>query len=54
VFCSASEEIYKAGQANGASGGSSQQPGANANGSDKKDEAVTDVDFEEVKDDKKK
>jgi molecular chaperone DnaK len=56
VWHAASEEIYKAQQANGAAaGGSSEQPGASAsNGSDKKDEAVTDVDFEEVKDDKKK
>lgn len=50
----ASEEIYKAQQAqqaSGATGGSSEQPGATAGG---KDDAVTDVDFEEVKDDKKK
>jgi molecular chaperone DnaK len=54
----ASEEIYKAQQqqqAAGGSGGSSEQPGGNGhNGESKKDEAVTDVDFEEVKDDKKK
>ena len=55
VWQAASEEMYKAQQASGAAGGSSEQPGASAsNGSDKKDEAVTDVDFEEVKDDKKK
>ncbi len=55
----ASEEIYKAQQqqqgAAGGSGGSTEQPGGNGhNGEAKKDEAVTDVDFEEVKDDKKK
>jgi molecular chaperone DnaK len=54
VWHAASEEIYKAQAANGATGGSSEQPGANASGESKKDEAVTDVDFEEVKDDKKK
>jgi len=52
VWQGASEEMYKGQAANGASGGSSQQPGANAEA--KKDEAVTDVDFEEVKDEKKK
>ena len=53
----ASEDIYKAQQAQqttGASGGSSEQPGANAGNADKKDGEVTDVDFEEVKDEKKK
>lgn len=52
VWQAASEEMYKAQAASGASGGA-QQPGANG-GEGKKDEAVTDVDFEEVKDDKKK
>ena len=53
----ASEEIYKAQQAQQASGasGGAQQPGGNGhNGEAKKDGEVTDVDFEEVKDDKKK
>lgn len=53
----ASEEIYKAQQAQGqGAGDKGEQPNANAqtNGEAKKDEAVTDVDFEEVKDDKKK
>ena len=54
VWHAASEEIYKAQQASGATGGSSAQPGANAGAGNGKDEAVTDVDFEEVKDDKKK
>ncbi|HET7818612.1 MAG TPA: molecular chaperone DnaK [Bacteroidia bacterium] len=52
----ASEEIYKAQQAqqaSGASGGSAEQPQANANTGGGKDGEVTDVDFEEVKDDKK-
>jgi len=53
VWHAASEEIYKAQQASGATGGSSEQPGASANPSDSKDGAVTDVDFEEVKDEKK-
>jgi len=55
----ASEEMYKAQQATAQPNG---QPNAEANGNAngqtngeaKKDEAVTDVDFEEVKDDKKK
>ena len=60
VWHAASEEIYKAQQAAqpGAGGSGTEQPQANgnghANGDAKKDEAVTDVDFEEVKDDKKK
>ena len=50
-------EIYKAQQTQQQPGGGqpgAEQPHANGNGEAKKDEAVTDVDFEEVKDDKKK
>jgi molecular chaperone DnaK len=50
VFSAASEEMYKAtqeAQANGTSGG------AQDNSSSTTDAEVTDVDFEEVKDDKK-
>ena len=58
VWHAASEEIYKAQQAAQPGAGGTEQPHANgnghANGDAKKDEAVTDVDFEEVKDDKKK
>ncbi|MBI4931543.1 MAG: molecular chaperone DnaK [Bacteroidetes bacterium] len=60
VWHAASEEIYKAQQAQqqntSGSGSGTEQPNANGqtNGEAKKDEAVTDVDFEEVKDDKKK
>lgn len=61
VWHSASEEIYKAQQAQqqpGAGGSGPEQPNANGNeptnGANGKDGAVTDVDFEEVKDDKKK
>jgi hypothetical protein len=58
VWHTASEEIYKAQQAAQPGAGGTEQPHANgnghANGDAKKDEAVTDVDFEEVKDDKKK
>ena len=62
VWHAASEEIYKAQQAQqpgGAGGSGPEQPNA-ANGNEQpdgangKDGAVTDVDFEEVKDDKKK
>ena len=48
VFASASEEMYKAAQqaqSNGSGNGHDQGKGA--------DQDVTDVDFEEVKDDKK-
>jgi molecular chaperone DnaK len=55
VWQAASEEMYKATQDQNT--GSAQNPGANANpghdGEAKKDEEVKDVDFEEVKDDKK-
>jgi molecular chaperone DnaK len=52
----ASEDMYKAQQAaQPGAGGEQPQPNGNANGNaNGKDEAVTDVDFEEVKDDKKK
>ncbi|MBI3503103.1 MAG: molecular chaperone DnaK [Bacteroidetes bacterium] len=54
----ASEDIYKAQQQGQGTGdkGTSEQSHTNGqtNGETKKDEAVTDVDFEEVKDDKKK
>ena len=57
----ASEDMYKAQNANAANGnanGANAGADANANGSTneeaKKDGEVTDVDFEEVKDDKKK
>jgi molecular chaperone DnaK len=54
VFHKASEEMYNAGQAQGAQGpqgGGEQSQGGNSNSSEgaKKDEEVTDVDFEEVK-----
>jgi molecular chaperone DnaK len=59
AWTAASEDIYKAqqtqqqAQPNGQANGSAE-PNAQANGHDKKDGEVTDVDFEEVKDDKKK
>ncbi|PZX12845.1 molecular chaperone DnaK [Breznakibacter xylanolyticus] len=46
VFQAASQEMYNASQAQG---GSAQQPQGDAAGSQKKDDEVTDVDFEEVK-----
>ncbi len=51
VFQKASEEMYKATQGQGAPGAenASSQPNAGSTGNAKKDEEVTDVDFEEVK-----
>ncbi len=51
VFHKASEEMYAAGKAQGAPGSDGQAQGANTGQSEnaKKDEEVTDVDFEEVK-----
>jgi molecular chaperone DnaK len=52
VFHKASEEMYKAGQAQGgqeAPGDNGQPQGGQSGSSGKKDEEVTDVDFEEVK-----
>jgi len=50
VFHKASEDMYRAGQAQGAPGADGQQQEQNASsGGAKKDEEVTDVDFEEVK-----
>jgi molecular chaperone DnaK len=46
VFQAASQEMYNASQAQG---GAEQQPQGDASGSQKKDDEVTDVDFEEVK-----
>ncbi|MEO8591443.1 MAG: molecular chaperone DnaK [Flavobacteriales bacterium] len=50
VFSAASEEMYKAAQQAQANGGGAEQPG---NTSTTNDSEVTDVDFEEVKDEKK-
>jgi molecular chaperone DnaK len=47
----ASEELYKAQQQ---TNGSDAQSNTSTNGHSKKDGEVTDVDYEEVKDDKKK
>jgi molecular chaperone DnaK len=49
VFHKASEDMYKASQGQGAPGAESQPQGGNTGNSGKKDEEVTDVDFEEVK-----
>ena len=49
VFSAASEEMYKAAQQSQTGDGAAQQGNANTTG----DSEVTDVDFEEVKDDKK-
>ncbi len=46
VFQAASQEMYNASQPQG---GAEQQPQGDASGSQKKDDEVTDVDFEEVK-----
>jgi len=48
VFHKASEEMYNAGQAQGAQGQPQEGPSSSTEGA-KKDEQVTDVDFEEVK-----
>lgn len=56
AWTAASEEMYKATQGAaqpGADGGTQPGPDAGAAGSNGKDESVTDVDYEEVKDDKK-
>ncbi|MCD4745287.1 MAG: molecular chaperone DnaK [Bacteroidales bacterium] len=54
VWQAASEEMYKATQAGAQQDEPQAQPGGNGGGSDSssKDDEVTDVDFEEVKDDK--
>jgi len=50
VFSAASEEMYKATQQAQANGGAAEQPGTTSTTNDSE---VTDVDFEEVKDEKK-
>ena len=49
VFQAASEEMYKASQAQGAQAGGAEQPQEEPQQEEKKDDEVTDVDFEEVK-----